>query len=90
LFTWRSWRSACFGGLSPLGPLRYSAALLALVSVFAGVVVGVVGVEVVVELDDDDSLLEDDEVDDEELLLLLPYPSEYQPPPFKMKLPLTI
>jgi hypothetical protein len=70
--------------------LRYSAALLALVSVFAGVVVGVVGVEVVVELDDDDSLLEDDEVDDEELLLLLPYPSEYQPPPFKMKLPLTI
>jgi hypothetical protein len=34
-------------------------------------------------------LLELDELE-LELLFALPYPSEYQPPPFKMKLPLTI
>jgi hypothetical protein len=65
-----------------------------LVSVFAGVVgVAVVVVVVVLVLDDDESLdeLELLALDPPALLLeLLPYPSEYQPPPFRMKLPLTI
>jgi hypothetical protein len=46
------------------------------------------------ELDEGELLEEElDELEPElllELLLLLPYPSAYQPPPFRMKLPLTI
>jgi hypothetical protein len=55
------------------------------------VVVVVVGVVVVVDVVDVDA---DDEDSPDELPLLLlfelPYPSEYQPPPFKMKFALVI
>jgi|GEM_PF-6120328 len=82
------------GGSNPLGSSRYSAALLALVSVFAGVLVLVLVLVLglVLGLEDEDESLELELEDDDELLLLLllPYPSEYQPPPFKMKFPLTI